>query len=274
MSRSIVRGAAAVVLLAAAPACAPEGRAGDGKGTQAAADAREGACEIVTRHLSLPAAVEESSGAALSRRHPGLLWTHEDSGNEPELLGIDAEGRLAAAMPVAGARNDDWEDLALGPCAEGDCLYIADVGDNEKGRRHVSLWVVPEPAPGDPTTRPAREYRARFPGGRTPDTEALVVLPGGEVFLVTKGNQGPIELYRWPTPLAAGGVAELERVRELAPEPSQTGDRVTGAGASPDGRWVAVRTYGQLAFFRAAELAGAAGRPALEFDLTPLGEAQ
>ena len=39
----------------------------------------------------------------------------------------------------------------------------------------------------DSGTAPAKEYRARFPGEPT-DVEALVVLPDGSVYLVSKGN--------------------------------------------------------------------------------------
>ena len=46
-----------------------------------------------------------------------------------------------------------------------------------------------------------------------------------------------------PTPLETHGKPTLELVRRLAPEPTQLGDRVTGASASPDGRYVVVRTY-------------------------------
>jgi hypothetical protein len=65
----------------------------------------------------------------------------------------------------------------------------------------------------------------------------------------------------------------LEAVRELAPQPREVGDRVTGASATPDGRWVAVRTYAALALYRTADLLGN-GQPAAQFDLDPLAEPQ
>ncbi|HEX8693931.1 MAG TPA: hypothetical protein VF746_16025 [Longimicrobium sp.] len=232
----------------------------------------EAACQVVAKEVTLPDAADETSGLAASRRHAGVYWTHDDSGNQPVVFAVDASGQNLAAVQVTGATNRDWEDAALGPCPGGDCLYLADTGNNDGDDDVVALWRVPEPAPTDRESAPAERFTARFPQG-SPDTEALFVLPGGEVYLVTKGTRDPIELYRWPTPLAAGQAATLQRVRRLAPRPRQPGDRVTGASASPDGRWVAVRTYSTLAFYRTPDLLGG-GQPAAQVDLTPLGEPQ
>jgi hypothetical protein len=110
------------------------------------------------------------------------------------------------------------------------------------------------------------------PGKRT-DIEAIALLPDGRIYLVSKGIHNEVELYRWPTPLRDGPPVTLERVRQLAPEAAALGDRVTGASASPDGRWVAVRTYAALAFYRTADLLGSGG-PVSQLDLEPLGEPQ
>jgi hypothetical protein len=173
---------------------------------------------------------------------------------------------------VEGANNQDWEDLAVGPCEGGQCAYIADIGS--AGRRKndpVALYRVPLPPVDQAASARADRFEARFPGGGQ-DAEALFVLPDGSIYVIGKGQKEPIELYRWPTPLQPGPV-DLVRVRELAPEPEQPGDRVTGAGASRDGRWVAVRSYGRLALYRTAELLGS-GRPELAMELTPVGEPQ
>lgn len=259
----------AVALAAALAACQPEAEraaAENGGGTGAE-------CRIVRRSVALDADVPETSGAAFDPRDPERFWTHNDSGHDPDLFLLDTDGQERLRVRVEGARNRDWEDLDVGPCpGGGTCLYVADVGDSGRGRRDpVDLYVVPLPALDATATAPAVRHRARFPGGMR-DTEAVFVLPDGSVYLINKGNKDPIELWRWPTPLEEGPV-ELERVRALAPRPSQTGDRVTGAGASPDGRWVAVRTYGRLALYRTAELLGDGG-PAFTVDLVPLGEAQ
>ncbi|HET7232980.1 MAG TPA: hypothetical protein VFJ16_23425 [Longimicrobium sp.] len=232
-------------------------------------------CQVVTHGYSLADDLRESSGVAESRRHPGVYWSHNDSGRDPDLFAVGSDGRHLGKLKVTGAQNHDWEDIADGPCPDGGatCLYIADTGNNERKRETVSLWVFPEPEPGDGATPKATEYKARWPG-EPMDVEAIFVLGDGRVYLVSKGSgKDPIALIRWPTPLRAGAEATLEQVRQLAPNPGQVGDRVTSASATPDGRWVAVRTYAALDFYRTADLLGTGG-PFAQFDLDPVAEPQ
>ena len=229
-------------------------------------------CTLAARAAKLPGELRETSGAAFSRRSPGLWWSINDSGNAAELFALDSAGRRLGTVRVAGAENLDWEDMAAGPCAggAGDCLYAADVGDNGGERPHVTLYRVPEPAPGDTATAAAERFRARYPEGPR-DAEAFFVLPDGGAYVVTKGRRSPVEIYR--VPLDTAGIAMMERVRVLAPSPHDSEDRVTGAGATADGRWVAIRTYARLDLYRREELLGS-GPPALTTPLGSLGETQ
>jgi hypothetical protein len=117
----------------------------------------------------------EASGVAASRRTPGVLWAHNDSG-EPLVFALNEQGAVTGRVRVTGARVEDWEDIAVGPCAQGSCLYIADVGDNSGNRDHVTVYRVPEPSPQDSSTAPAEVFRARYAGGAY-DAEALFVTP-------------------------------------------------------------------------------------------------
>ena len=276
--RPTVRRALALALLSLAAACTDGAAPGEEAPRSAQKDGGdagdEPVCVIEQKQINLPDGVGESSGVTASRRTPGVFWTHNDSGGEADLFAATADGRGVGRVRVEGAKNEDWEDLADAPCdGGGSCLLIGDIGNNGGKKGPLVLYRVPEPAPGDEATAPAERFTARFPGKR-PDAEALVALPDGRIFLITKGTgNDPIDLYRWPTPLRADQEATLERVRELAPSPEQPGDRVTGASASPDGRWVAVRTYSSLAFYRIEDLLGA-GEPATTMDLLPLEEGQ
>src|SRR4051812_27032138 len=53
--------------------------------------------------------LRESSGAAMSRDHPGLIYTIEDSGNQPKLFAFDTTGADRGTWVVANATNVDWE---------------------------------------------------------------------------------------------------------------------------------------------------------------------
>ena len=202
--------------------------------------------------------VDESSGVAVSRRSPAVLWTHNDSGDGPYVYATDTTGAPRGTFIVTGARNVDWEDIALGPCGTGTCLYIADSGDNRDRRRSVVVYRVPEPeVPGSqpilerPTAR-AQAVTLRYPDA-SHDVEAMWVAQNQDVHLVTKGLSGPVRHYRVPAAAwASSGPVTAELLEQVPIRVKSRLDRVTGAGLSPDGRTVAVRTYAAVYFFHAA----------------------
>ena len=228
--------------------------------------------------------LHESSGVAVSRSHPGLLWTNNDSGDGPNLYLTDTTGSLRAAFVVAGARAVDWEALAIGPCAPPEwrgrsCLYIADTGDNSEQRTRVVVYAVPEPESLPPIgaaggrTEPARALRLRY-WDRPQDAEALVALAGGGLALVTKGRTGPVVRYDIPTNAWLQLEMVLTHPDTLPIEPRMAlGRWVTGAAAAPDGEHVVVRTYTEVFRFRVGERWVQAGPPCLLGLAEPQGEA-
>ena len=231
-------------------------------------------CEAGNVRHELPVALRETSGLTWSRNGKPFLWTHNDSGNEPILYAIDTTGELLGQVTVTGGLLVDWEDIAAGPCDAKTCLFIADIGDNARARAMIAIYVVPEPAPDAGKTDSAIALFARYPEGAQ-DAEAIFVLPEGDIYLVTKGRQAGIALYRLPkTAQRPGNVATLERVRSLWPQPHRERDRVTGAAASPDGNWVAIRTYRTLFLFPTQQLIGKGEASPTRFDLSPLKERQ
>jgi hypothetical protein len=208
----------------------------------------------VTTHTSgtfHSARMRESSGIAVSRTHPGILWTHNDSGDGPFVYATDTTGADRGALRVPGAMAIDWEDMALAPCptaGKGDCLYIADTGDNLQRRPTVTVYAIPEP---QPPSEPADTNRLtdaphvlhlRYPDGPF-DVEAIYVAPDSGVYLVSKGRTGIVRLFVLPkhswtsdTLVTAAAVQDL-------PIDARAGARVTGAAINRTGNQVAVRTY-------------------------------
>jgi hypothetical protein len=213
----------------------------------------------------------EASGVASSRRTPEVFWAHNDSG-APVIFALDRQGALKGRVRLTGATVKDWEDIAVGPCSQGSCVYLADIGDNNAKRKEITLYRVVEPAPGDAATGPVEAFQARYPDGPH-DAESLLVTGDSDVFLITKGDPGPVALYRFPKPLASGKTVTLERIggpdgaRKVAPK-----NRPTAAAVSPDGQWVAVRTTAWVAFYRTADLTSGRWREAFRTDLSSLGE--
>jgi hypothetical protein len=199
-------------------------------------------------------ALRESSGVAVSREHPGILWTFNDSGNPPYLFATDTLGGDRGTFEVAGARNVDWEAMALVPCASGWCVYLADTGDDLERRSSVRLYRFPEPTPGQRNERlrrtaAAQSLEVRYPDGGH-DVEAMFVDHGGNVYLISKGFLSPVRLYRVPASAWRAGRAVAD---SLGPLPIDSGSGlgrlVTDAALAPDGREVALRTYQDIYFF-------------------------
>ncbi len=204
-------------------------------------------------------AMDEISGFAVSRSHPGHYWAINDSGNSAQLHLMDGSGRHRASVAVTGARNVDWEDLASFELGGRNYLLVADTGDNGGIRQDLALHVFEEPTDLGQPAKLAWTVRFRWPDGPR-DCEAAAVDPvRGEVLLVSK-KRVPAELFR--VPLAH---SDQERVAEkigtlTGIEQPDAGDlarsplygryraQVTGADLSPNGRVLAVLNYRSIHF--------------------------
>ena len=192
----------------------------------------------------------EASGIAVSRRSPGHFWVINDSGG-PVLFAVDASGTRVGHVVLEGADLVDWEAMASGPCADGHCLYVGDIGDNAARRGHITVYRVPEPDT-TATSAAAAAFHAVYPDGAH-DAETLLVAPDGTLHIVTKGDTGPIALYRFPRELAEGVTMRLERVGEpmSADRPPRSG-RITDGAVSSDGKSVLLRSLTGLTRLEAA----------------------
>ena len=216
------------------------------------------------------AGLAEASGLASSRRVPGRLWTHNDSG-QPILFALDNRGAVTGQVQVSGATVEDWEGIAVGPCGSGSCVYIGDIGDNKAGRKRITIYRVPEPERPGGTAAVSDVFHATYPDGAH-DAEALF-FADGRLYIVTKGETGPVALYRFPAQLQAGATMKLERVGGPSASPDAN-SRITDGSASPDGQWVALRSKSALTFYRASDVLAGQWRAAGVVDLTSLNEPQ
>ena len=227
-------------------------------------------CAAPQRRASLPAELREASGVAVSRRHPGVLWAHNDSG-EPILFALDTLGQLLARVHV-NAPNGDWEDIAVAPCGDTVCLYIGAIGDNLQNRADRVIYRLPEPPLDSATVTPTDSFRFRLPGGPQ-DAEAFFVLPDERMFLLSKGRRGPITLFAFP-PGSADSTATLQPLQTLTEGLVQLPEMVTAAGATPDGSVIVIRSYSALQLY---SFDGTTLQPLLPtsgVDLQPLNEFQ
>jgi len=220
---------------------------------------------VIAGHL--PEAVHEASGLAVSRRDPGLFWTHEDSGGEPVLEAIAADGASRGRVRVSGVRrNVDWEDISSFELDGKAWLLIADTGDNRARRGDCSLLVVEEPEPA--RLAPQREIVVPvswripviYPDGPR-DVEAVAVdAAENRVYLLAKRTT-PHGLYVLPLRPTPPGrpMPPMERIGELPAFPSAEGAQAmlpipfgmyraqpTGMDFSADGSAAVIVTYGDV----------------------------
>lgn len=202
--------------------------------------------------------ISESSGLVSSSTTPGIVFTHNDSGDLARFFAVDATGRTVATYLLPGVQARDWEDLARGPDEQGrSSLWLGDIGDNNALRDNgLLVHRVAEPVVGDRaqvTTETPASFRLRYPDGPG-DAEALLVHPRtGRLYLVTKPLAGPAQVYAAPAVLDPAGPNLLERVGEVRPQRTGTPGGpgigsfaqllVTAGDIAPDGSRVALRTY-------------------------------
>ena len=191
--------------------------------------------------------IVEPSGLVASRRHPGIFWTHNDSGNPPALFAVRQDGTLVREYAVA-APNVDWEDVAIDDHGH---IYLGDTGDNLHILPVHAILRVDEPDPAEPD--PAKPLAAtafyfRYPEGKRFDAEALFV-EGDRAFVIAKSDLGhEADLFTVPldaaTPLLKPATAR--RIGALA----KLTRPATGASITPDGRYLAVIAIGEARIYR------------------------
>ena len=102
--------------------------------------------------------LKETSG--LIQRN-GYFYTHNDSGGEPEIYGIDTtDGSVNQTIRINNAVNTDWEDIAT----DDKFLYIGNFGNNSGNRIDLCIYRVllkNIPVRGDATV-PAEKISFRF----------------------------------------------------------------------------------------------------------------
>ncbi|SIN82501.1 hypothetical protein SAMN05444166_1122 [Singulisphaera sp. GP187] len=182
-------------------------------------------------------AIREASGIVASRRHPGIFWVHNDSGNLPSLFAVKRDGSLVREYLVR-VPNIDWEDIAIDNDGH---LYLGEIGNNDGRLPLRAIHRIDEPDPTQPGTGAlvveATSYY-RFPRSGRFDAESLFLDAGRAVVVAKTFHRDEAELFAIPlsppAPLLRPAVPEsLGRLPQFR-EPA------TGADLTRDGRLLAV----------------------------------
>jgi hypothetical protein len=215
----------------------------------------EGAGGSTAPHGSYPG--HENSGIVRSRQFPDLFWLHNDSGDEPRVYPIHANGEDYAAgrsseklgVLIGGAINIDWEDITYDASGH---LIVCDVGNNRNDRRDLVVYRIPEPAPQATRAAYLQRYFIRypdqteFPAPRDNfnfDCEGVFTV-GDTLYFFSKNRSNKLTtLYRLDDP-QHDAINTLTKLDTL-----DLRGQVTGADATPDGKRLAVLTYQSIWLF-------------------------
>lgn len=189
----------------------------------------------------------EISGLAASRWSADTLWVHNDSGDSARLFAMNRSGSLLGTFPLAGVSAYDWEDIAIGPKADGgNYLYLGDIGDNNAVRTSIAVHRIVEPvttAGGTIAASGITTLSLKYPNGAR-DVESMFADPvSGDLFFITKRLFTP-EVYSVHTSAfdSASGVVTLTSLGAFPTLPFGA----TAADISPDGRFIVVRSSSRL----------------------------
>ena len=143
--------------------------------------------------------LHEASGMVASRKNEGLLWVHNDSGNQPCIFLIDTLGAIKRIFYLKNALNIDWEDIAIGPGPGGEAnyMYVSDIGDNAAVRPDIQIYRFPEPSivQKDSMINKYDQINLHYPDSAR-DAEAVMVDPiTQDIYIISKREQH-VGVYR------------------------------------------------------------------------------
>lgn len=200
---------------------------------------------------------KENSGIVKSRTTDNLFWLHNDSGDEPKIYPIRANGedykvtRYAGdlGVTIAGAINVDWEDITVDDSGN---VIVSDLGNNRNDRRDLVFYIIPEPNPSAGRSTFIKRYFVRYPEQTSfpaPkenfnfDCEGVFTI-NNVIYCFSKNRSDSLStLYRLDNP------EEGKQNVLTSLETIDVGGQVVGADASADGKRLVLITYESIWLF-------------------------
>lgn len=190
----------------------------------------------------------EPSGLAASANNPGLLWTHNDSGNPAEIFLVDEKLDIKLVCTLQGATNRDWEDIAVGPGPKPgkNYIYVGEIGDNFAVYPYKAIYRFEEPkmkaGVKEILISSFEKIIFKLEDGKK-DTEALLVHPQTKnIYIISKREQ-PVHLYELKYPYSTGDTLIATKLISLPFTMIVAGD------FSADGKEVLIKNYQQIFYW-------------------------
>ncbi|WP_432671888.1 hypothetical protein [Flavobacterium sp. SM2513] len=204
--------------------------------------------------FTMPKKIKESSAVEVATNSK-LIWTLEDSGNKPELFGLDLEGKIVQNISIQNVKNNDWEDLTSDN--EGN-LYIGDFGNNDNERKDLAIYKISATDLTKNEATPVRTISFYYPeqkafppkkSERNFDVESFFVFQNN-FFLFTKNRSskfdGTTHLYRVPN---ESGNHKATLIASFKTCEKFSSCAITSADISPNGKTIALLSSNQVWLF-------------------------
>jgi hypothetical protein len=190
--------------------------------------------------------ITEASGIAASKALPDHFWTHNDSGNKPEVYLLDNKGQLVSTIHLEGVFNRDWEDIAegAGPVPHKQYVYVGDIGNNVQidPRTRILRFAAPEQVPGPKLSVNPEVLHVAFADGPR-DAETLMVDPIGRYFYIVSKREKAVGIYKASLDFKDGDRTVFQKVGTVPYT------WITAGNISQDGRHIVIKSIDQIYYW-------------------------
>jgi hypothetical protein len=200
--------------------------------------------------------IDEASGLVASINMPGMLWTHNDSGDKNRIFLIDNMAKWKGTFYLNGAENRDWEDITISHFPDNEnYLFVADIGDNDASYNNdYRIYKVKEPkaiSNGDQYLNVTETIKFKYPDGSRDAETILIDHNTKDLYLITK-RESRIRVYQLPYPQSINTINTAIFVTEL-PIGGVISGIPTGATAgniSFDNSEIIIKNYFQIFYWK------------------------
>jgi hypothetical protein len=206
-------------------------------GPAAASTAPDVMCEFTDPRLS------EISGMAPSALHPGVMWIHNDSGDDAKLYALKLNDcSIVGELSLQGVSARDFEGLAAGVDPKGrPVLWVGDIGDNRDSWSDVSIYRIREPKKLGNTSAQVSRYRFTY-DDRPHNAETILADPQSQqIWIVTK-QLASGSIYALPKEMKKSGI-------NIAKKIGSASGLITDGAMKPDGTGFVLRDYFDAQFY-------------------------
>jgi len=205
--------------------------------------------------------VIEASGLIQSIENPNFLWTHNDGGDGPFLYLISSiDSKFYGQIKLKGVKNEDWEDLAIGPSItkeKGSFIYVGEIGDNKKKKKIKKIYFFKEPKITDYNKKIIQIddfYTINFSSEKKiEDFETLMIDSNSkEIFIISKSKKKKQKIYKILTKnIDLKNIQIAKRILSL--DFGNYNDKITGGDISSDGNECLIKTYNNVFYWKKKE---------------------